>query len=168
MAKGYRKRKESLTRAVNFFYLKHPAGRPWGPEGSSCGACMWSGLRGPGPLVLRCIACENTRVGGGERGCDLFEPKADCLACGACCGPAFDAVELSRRDPVIRAQPHLIATDPFGRPGVRRTASNHCAALDLSDNRCAIYADRPRCCRDLAPGGPGCLFARRRAGLSPS
>lgn len=30
---------------------------------------------------------------------------------------------------------------------------------------CVLYAVRPRCCRELEPGGAACLDARRRAGL---
>ena len=129
---------------------------------------MWAARRGPGPQVRVCIASANQRVDPKGRGCDLFEPMADCLACAACCGPAFDAVEVRPRDPVRKAHPALIVRGPFGHDGIARSPSNHCAALNLQDNRCAIYEDRPRCCRDLAPGGEGCLFARRRAGLSRS
>jgi uncharacterized protein (TIGR03083 family) len=39
-----------------------------------------------------------------------------------------------------------------------------CANL-TRDNRCSIYASRPKCCADYAVGSSACLKARRNAGL---
>ncbi len=92
----------------------------------------------------------------------MWEGALDCLACAACCGPAYDAVELRRGD--VRHPDLVIVKD--GRAQIARTATNFCAALG-DGNRCAIYADRPRCCRDFEKGGANCLDARRRSGKSP-
>jgi Fe-S-cluster containining protein len=88
----------------------------------------------------------------------------DCLNCAACCGPAFDAVEVSPTDPVRQRAPEWIVRRD-GRFQVPRTPDNHCACLQ-ADNRCRIYDLRPRCCRDFTQGSANCLFARRRSGRS--
>jgi Fe-S-cluster containining protein len=100
-----------------------------------------------------------------ERGCDRFEPELDCLECGACCREAFDAVEITRRDPVRRLHPDLVE-EADGRLRIRRVAGNRCAALVPGGYDCRIYPDRPRCCRDFERGGPNCVFARSRVGLT--
>lgn len=135
--------------------------------GETCGSCAWSGLRGPGRRVPRCLAADGARIELGWAACPRWEPALDCLRCGACCGPAFDAVEVSRRDPVRRAAPELLEVHD-GRLGVRRTPDNRCVALTPGSLLCRIYADRPRCCRDFTLGSANCLFARRRVGLSRS
>ena len=142
----------------------HPLGMPFGSENQTCQTCAWSVLRGPGPRVLRCVAAGYERVDSSWRACSKYEASLDCLDCGACCGPAFDAVEISRQDPVRRLHPERIIRI-FGRYSIRRTADNHCVALQ-ADTKCSIYADRPRCCRDFEKGSANCIFARRRAGRS--
>jgi len=155
--------------AANPASVPHPVGRPWGPAGASCASCAWARLAGPGRPVLRCHAAPGRpRVPADAGACDRHEPGPfDCLACAACCGPAFDAVEITARDPARRAlAPWVRRVD--GRAQVARTADNHCALLQRPSNRCAGYADRPRCCRDFTAGTENCAWARRRAGRSPA
>ncbi|MDG1477987.1 MAG: YkgJ family cysteine cluster protein [Myxococcota bacterium] len=142
----------------------HPLGRPWGDERRRCGACAWSTMAGPGPKVLRCEAGGRQRISASLRACDAWEAPLDCLDCGACCREAYDAVEVSRQDPVRKNQPAWIVKVE-GRYQVRRAEGNRCSALGVGF-RCEIYADRPRCCRDFERHGPNCIFARRRVGLS--
>ena len=143
---------------------KHPLGVTLGDKDTTCGSCVWAILAGPGPKVLRCVAENNSRIEREWASCMYFEPSLDCLSCAACCGPAFDVVEVSVKDPVRKLQPEWIAkTD--GRFHVLRKATNHCAALQ-NDNKCVIYQDRPKCCRDFTKGSANCIFARRRVGLS--
>ena len=130
----------------------------------NCGQCVWSRFAGPGPKVLRCIASGNLRVSEDWLGCIHFEDRLVCLDCAACCGPAFDVVEVSSRDPVRKLQPNWIVKED-GRYHVLRKKSNHCAALQ-KDKSCIIYTDRPQCCRDFTRGSANCIFARRRVGLS--
>ena len=97
--------------------------------------------------------------------CDRWESKLDCLKCAACCGPAFDAVEVSKKDARrLEGLVALVRTD--GRLQVARTDDNRCSALG-THNRCHVYEERPRCCRDFEKGSANCVFARRRVGLSP-
>ena len=146
----------------------HPLGPLLGKANEHCQSCAWSRLAGPGPKVLRCVASGNKRVASEWPACQFWESELDCLTCAACCGPAFDAVEVSLRDPVRRTQPGCIVRID-GRYQVARTADNHCVNLDRTNqNKCVIYGDRPRCCRDFEQGSGNCIFARRRLGLSPS
>ena len=142
----------------------HPLGLAFSAGKNVCGSCFWAKLKGPGPKVLRCAAAGYQRISPQWRGCANFEEEPECLDCGACCGPAYDAVEVSRRDPVRKKQPAWIE-HVGGRYQVLRRADNHCQAL-RADNRCRIYADRPRCCRDFEVGEENCLFARRRLGFT--
>ena len=144
--------------------VQHPLGVDWGAEEKSCAECCWSRLAGPGPKVLRCVASGNQRIESGWRACQFWQEPLDCLTCAACCGPAFDAVEVSSRDPVRKKHPDRIIRKD-GRYQVPRTSDNHCINLD-SENKCIIYEDRPRCCRDFEQGSANCIFARRRVGLS--
>jgi len=49
---------------------------------------------------------------------------------------------------------------------------DRCAALvdsnlgGTASYSCVVYDDRPKTCRDFAPGGEHCLTARARVGLS--
>jgi len=115
--------------------------------------------------VLRCVRAGDARVEPTEQGCDRFEPALDCLDCGACCREAFDAVEITRRDPVRSLHPGLIERVD-GRLRVRRAPGNRCAALEVDSYRCRIYADRPQCCRHFEQGSANCVFARERVGLT--
>jgi Fe-S-cluster containining protein len=132
----------------------HPTGVAWGAENETCGTCAWASGR-------RCRA-SGKRIDPGWRACAMWEGALDCLACAACCGPAYDAVELRRGD--VRHPDFAIVKD--GRAQIARTATNHCSALG-EGNLCAIYSERPRCCRDFEKGGWNCLDARRRSGKSP-
>jgi len=143
----------------------HPLGLNFSSENKACGDCFWAGRRGPGPKVLRCAAAGFQRVSSEWRACTNFELEPDCLDCGACCGPAYDAVDVSSRDPVIKKHPDLIGRQN-GVVGMLRTADNYCMAL-MSDNKCRIYSDRPKCCRGFEKGSDNCAFARRRSELSP-
>lgn len=138
---------------------------PLSPNRKTCEECFWSHKAGPGPKVLRCVQSGMQRVEGSWPACILWEESMDCLDCAACCGPAFDAVEVSPRDPVRKLHPDiLIKVD--GRFCVQRREGNFCGQLQEKDNKCAIYKDRPRCCRDFTRGSANCLFARQRVGLS--
>jgi hypothetical protein len=147
----------------------HPRGRPWGPPTSRCESCAWSRLAGPGPRVLRCLAAPSSgsvfsRVEPRWMGCDRWEDELQCQVCGACCGPAYHAVEVSTRDRVRAHHPDVLERSE-GRWQVRRTPDNWCSCLN-SDGLCTIYGERPRCCRDFERGGVNCLDARRRTGHS--
>lgn len=143
----------------------HPCGFAWNPDSTrTCGDCIWSKLRGPGPKKLRCVGFNHLRVEATWTGCQFWtDTSLDCLTCGACCSAAYDVVEVSSRDPVRRLQPEWIVQRE-GRFQMRRRSNNTCAALE-SDLKCTIYSDRPRCCRDFERGGDNCWFARRRLQL---
>ena len=67
-----------------------------------------SGLSaGPGPKVFD-VLLATIREFKRNKSCIHFEAKLDCLDCAACCGPAFDVVEVSQRDPVRKLQPDWI------------------------------------------------------------
>ena len=68
----------------------------------------------------------------------FWQSDEDCLDCAACCGPAFDAVEVSVRDPVRKKYPQLIKRKD-GRLCVPRREGNFCSQLGKG-NRCAIYS----------------------------
>lgn len=91
----------------------------------------------------------------------------DCVACAACCGPAFERVAVAARDAVVWKHPLLvIKTGPRFRLA---RSGDHCVALVRPEaargGRCAIYEDRPQTCRDFSKGSSKCLEARRRAGI---
>ena len=147
---------------------KHPSGFEFSQspvhKGQTCGTCIWGHIRGPGTKKLRCVGSNFQRVEPSTPACEHWTIKTlDCLECGACCGPAFDVVEVSRQDPVRKIQPDWIIKRD-GRYQMKRRENNTCAALG-SDLKCCIYADRPQCCRHFERGGPNCWFARRRIGL---
>ena len=143
----------------------HPLGLKLSKDTSqTCENCFWSHMAGPGPKVLRCVPSGMKRVQGSWQGCSFWQAHIDCLDCGACCGPAFDAVEVSQRDPVRKKHPDLIIRKE-GRFCVPRREGNFCSQLQ-ADNRCQIYTDRPQCCREFTRGSYNCLFARQRVGRS--
>ena len=94
---------------------------------------------------------------------------------------------ISMRDPVVWKQPALVVRNGHRFEIFR--SGDHCAALTetprLSTSpppaaavfsagaaprgmfACTIYEERPRPCREFEAGGPHCLVARRRVGLSP-
>lgn len=139
------------------------------PEGvGTCGECAWRYLGGRGRAVPRCRRHADQRVDDPWSGCASFESPHDCRACGACCREAFDAVEIAPKCRFTREHPDLVEITPMGRTGVRR-AGPRCAALDGdlgAGFSCRVYADRPKPCRDVDAGGPACLFARMRVGLT--
>jgi hypothetical protein len=145
----------------------HPTGLPARAAGATeatCGACVWRSN-------ARCRQA-NARVDPAWPACERFEPALDCQTCGACCRAAYHSVEVSRRDPVVKAQPSMIV-DRGGYLEIRRSG-DRCAALEggalerrtTTRYQCTIYDDRPRTCRDFTLGSAHCLTARRRVGLS--
>jgi Putative zinc- or iron-chelating domain len=145
----------------------HPTGLPAGPAGTAgatCGACVWRSN-------ARCRQA-GAKVDPAWPACERFEAALDCQTCGACCRAAYHSVEVSRRDPVVKAQPAMIV-DRGGYLEIRR-AGDRCAALEggaiehgtTTRYHCTIYDDRPRTCRDFTQGSAHCLTARRRVGLS--
>lgn len=133
-------------------------------QSETCGSCIWAHFRGPGTKKLRCVGTNFKRVEADWSACQHWTSKElDCLDCGACCGAAFDVVEVSRQDPVRKRQPDWIVKRD-GRYQMKRRPNNTCQALQ-NDMKCSIYAERPQCCRDFERGGANCWFARRRIGL---
>jgi hypothetical protein len=144
---------------------RHPLGLDLGPVGETCGSCAWLGATPRG--TRRC------RVAGAPTSprapaCASWEPPLDCRSCGACCREAYHVVEVGRREAAVKRHPDFIA-EVGGRLTLRREGTR-CAALAAHlggfDYTCAIYADRPRTCREFEVGGVHCLEARRRVGLS--
>ncbi len=132
-----------------------------GDLGARCEACAWF----DGGLCAKA----NREVRPDDPACLRFEEELDCQQCGACCREAYGAVELDRGDPVLHRRPSYVV-EVEGRLTLRRV-DDRCAALKVSAGDeaaygCRIYADRPRTCRDFTRGGPHCLTARRRVGLS--
>jgi hypothetical protein len=142
----------------------HPTGLPAGAADATCGVCVW---RSNG----RCRHA-GARVDPAWPACERFEAALDCQACGACCRAAYHSVEVSRRDPVVKAQPAMIVDR--GEYLELRRCGDRCAALEggaidhgaITRYHCTIYDDRPRTCRDFTLGSSHCLTARRRVGLS--
>jgi len=143
----------------------HPTGLPArAADAATCGACAWR-------TTARCRQA-NAKVDPAWPACERFEAALDCQTCGACCRAAYHSVEVSRRDPVIKAQPAMIVDR--GRYLEVLRQGDRCAALEggvIEDGKttryhCTIYDDRPRTCRDFTLGSAHCLTARRRVGLS--
>jgi hypothetical protein len=148
----------------------HPTGLPAGMAEGTCGSCAWRAQQ-------RCRQA-GVRVDLAWPACERFEAALDCQTCGACCRAAYHSVEVSRRDPAVRAQPAMIV-DRGSYLELRR-AGDRCAALEggaiepatdgapatTTRYHCTIYGDRPRTCRDFTLGSAHCLTARRRVGLS--
>lgn len=148
----------------------HASGLPSAAPGTTaasetCGSCAWAS---PHRGALRCRKAARA-VRAEWPACERWEGTLDCGRCGACCRDAFDAVEIGRREPIVKRHPTLVVARPgrleLPRPGGR------CPPLEgegtaASPYRCRIYEDRPRTCREFAVGGDSCLTARRRVGLS--
>ena len=183
-----------LWRLVDRLPERHRVGFPGAVEDDverACGNCAWRYRGGPGRPVDRCRQADGVRVEADWPGCNRWEAELDCRECAACCRDAYHSVTVSRRDPMLRNHPDLVV-DRGSYVELRRIGhprGNHCAALgggiystDPGDARpagddpagqapwrpygCAIYADRPRPCREFETGGQHCLTARRRVGLS--
>ncbi len=150
----------------------HPTGLPAGTTGT-CGACAWRAERG------RCRQV-GLAVDAAWPACERFEAALDCQSCGACCREAYGAVVVGARDLVRKKRPAYVVDRGDGgahRYELRREGER-CAALGggevvaepgrlrITGYACAIYADRPRTCRDFTLGSAHCLTARRRVGLS--
>jgi Fe-S-cluster containining protein len=154
----------------------HPTGLPPGDVDSAgtCGTCAWRATqRG----ASRCRQAAGARVQAEWPACARYEAAAslDCQTCGACCREAYHSVEVSRRDPVVRARPDFIV-DRGTYLEIRR-CGDRCSALAGGEPdpanaerttryHCTIYDDRPRTCRDFTLGSEHCLTARRRVALS--
>ena len=154
-----------LWRAIAPAPAPHPTGLPAGDADATCATCAWRHDHRGG---ARCRQA-GAKVDPAWRACERYEPALDCQDCGACCRAAYDAVEVSRRDPVVRAQPAYVVAR--GAQLEIRREGDHCAALqggtaEVPRYHCAIYGDRPRTCRDFTLGSAHCLTARRRVGLS--
>lgn len=150
---------------------QHPAGHASIAAyhaGHGCGDCAWAFGERRG---LRCRHAPGVRLPNDAPACVRFEPadELDCLSCGACCREAYDSVEISKREPVIKRHPTLVVVD--GARSKLRRHGTRCAALSgggtpTETYACAIYPDRPKTCREFTLGSSNCLDARRRVGLS--
>jgi hypothetical protein len=141
------------------------------PDGDArlCGDCVW---RTRGGLCRQAVDGDGewcrARVSASARGCVRHEAALDCFACGACCRSGFDVVPVSPRDRVRKRHPELVVAREHDVVLLRN--DDRCAALageTAGPYTCRIYDDRPRVCRDLAPGSAHCLTARWRVGLAP-
>ncbi len=149
----------------------HPAGHAvvadyHGEHG--CTDCAWGFMS---RHRLRCRHVPQRVLDQAAPACTRYEAAValDCQTCGACCREAYHSVEVSSRDPVNSTHPELVVIHETHRK--LRRMGDHCAALrggenPVSDYTCAIYADRPRTCREFTRGSGHCLDARRRVGLS--
>jgi hypothetical protein len=143
---------------------RHPTGLPAGAGNATCGACAWRNHAR--------FRQANARVDPAWPACERFEAAIDCQTCGACCRAAYHSVEVSRRDPVVKAHPAMIV-DRGDYLELRRKG-DRCSALEggaiehgaATRYHCTIYDDRPRTCRDFTLDSAHCLTARRRVGLS--
>jgi Fe-S-cluster containining protein len=142
-----------------------------------CGDCAWRTVSG------RCLqTARRVKVGRDDEACERFEAAGDldCRRCGACCRAAYGAVTVRADDPVVSTAPGLLTRAPDGfvtmsrrpeRGPLAEPGDTRCVALegDLAQGvpyACGVYADRPATCREFTRGGPSCLEARRRVGLS--
>ena len=116
---------------------------------------------------------------------------SQCLSCGVCC--AYYAqnpfhIDLNEAD---TPPPKLVQIGPrhTGRGGDGWNDNRYMRTVDLKakdffgwkgfkkciafegtmgkEVRCGIYEQRPRACSEYDPGSPGCLNARRWAGMPP-
>jgi hypothetical protein len=148
----------------------HPTGLPVraADTNDTCARCAWRFEQRGGS---RCRQAD-AKVDPTWPACERFEPALDCQTCGACCRAAYHSVEVSRRDPAVKAQPSFIV-DRGTYLEIRREG-DRCAALAggmvegerTTRYHCVMYDDRPRTCREFTLGSAHCLTARRRVGLS--
>jgi hypothetical protein len=150
----------------------HPSGLPAAAIAGSIGTCASCAWRHDARGGSRCRQAA-AKVDPAWPACERYEAALDCQTCGACCRAAYHSVEVSPRDPAVKAQPDFVV-DQGPYLEIRRSG-DRCAALaggELVDGerqapyRCVIYSDRPRTCRDFTLGSAHCLTARRRVGLS--
>lgn len=81
----------------------------------------------------------------------VFE-KIDCLACANCCkttSPIFYANDIARAARALRIRPGVFIERflKIDEDNDYVLQSSPCSFLD-ADNRCTIYEDRPRACRE--------------------
>ena len=100
---------------------------------------------------------------------------ADCVACGRCCHHGPQTVMLHESDEerlgldLLHRLTVLMDRPPFFR--FVKNDGHHCGALDISvpgHYPCSVYAVRPDGCREVEPGSPCCLEARRLGHLGKS
>lgn len=100
---------------------------------------------------------------------------AHCVSCGRCCHHGPHTVLLHESDEqrlapdVLHRLTLLLERPPFFR--FVKNDGERCGALDVSvPGRfpCSIYAERPNGCREVEPGSPCCLEARRLGHLGKS
>ncbi len=146
---------------------RNPIGQGSGQVDAHCGDCVWHYVGGRGRPVDRCRRFANQRIEPEWPGCASHTQSLDCLQCGACCREAYDAVEVGPRDPFVRIHPGRLEKVE-GRLNIQRS-NGVCGCLNTADGSwaCAVYADRPRTCREFVQGGPNCVDARVRLGLTP-
>ncbi len=176
-AKGAGSGLPSLWTAVVEPPRQHGTGLPMGaaPKDATCASCAWRMPSRSG--ALRCRQAMR-KIDDSWPACERYERALDCLTCGACCREAYQSVEVSPRDPMIKRHPDLVV-DRGTYLEVLRDGPR-CAALGgggtelqpdgvsrrMLPMACAIYDDRPRTCRHFTLGSEHCLTARRRVGLS--
>ena len=141
---------------------KHPLGQALLGSGS-CGECAWLYKEDSEDSHFICAASSQPVLPSWPA-CVRKEEELDCLKCGACCGPAFDVVEVEPDDPVVSKHPEVIGRAD-GRLHILRKPTNSCSCLGV-DKKCSIYKDRPICCREFERGSENCIFARRRVSIS--
>jgi len=165
----------------------HPTGLPAGDGTGTCATCAWRFDRKPDDRRARSSAEGGAEVDrrGASRcrqadakvdptwpACERYEAALDCQTCGACCRAAYDAVDVAKRDPMVKKQPTYLEDRgtyyQIKRKGDRCSALQGGVVVDGKTSRyaCEIYDDRPRTCRDFTLGSAHCLTARRRVGLS--
>ena len=151
----------------------HPTGLDGAPwlGSQTCGDCAWHFVGGRGLPVSRCRQVNEQRIDSSWPACLRWEATPMCESCGACCREGYDSVTITKRDGVTRVHPNLVV-DRGNYLELARTGTR-CAALEAAvaesgegRYQCTIYADRPRPCRELEVGGPHCLTARKRVGLT--
>ncbi len=162
----------SLYGTVRPVPAMHAAGHsfvaPWHGQ-ERCVGCAWSyDKRGR----TRCRHSGTAPITPEMLACARWEARADlaCGTCGACCREAYDAVEVGRREVLVRYHPSLVETAGSRSLRVKRV-DGRCAALSGGAEKndgywCSVYEDRPRTCREFELGGDHCLTARRKVGLS--
>ncbi len=99
-------------------------------------------------------------------------PVYECDGCGACCRtwPVLVSDEDAAREVRItiegRTLPEHLGTPYWRYQLFPLPFHESCCFLD-DNQRCAIYATRPRVCRDFTAGSDRCQEARRIQGIPP-
>ncbi|TDM00495.1 MAG: zinc/iron-chelating domain-containing protein [Flavobacteriaceae bacterium] len=84
---------------------------------------------------------------------EVFE-QTDCLSCGSCCrttGPLFTTKDIERISKKLKLKPGEFVSSylKIDQEGDYVLQKLPCPFLDLSDNFCSIYQDRPKACREF-------------------